>query len=136
MSSPILRLGLAATAIAASSGVLGCGGSERAPAAATAGDASETSLTLPPGFRATVFADSLGQARHITSRPSGEVYLNTWRNPYDTTRRVPPGGFLVALRDTDGDGKADQVQRFGAESGNGGTGIAFFQDALAIILGN
>jgi glucose/arabinose dehydrogenase len=136
MSSPILRFGLVATVLAALGGTLGCGG-DRPPAAADAagaaakdGDASGSSLTLPDGFRATVFADSLGQARHMTTRPTGEVYVNTWRSPYDTTRRVPPGGFLVALRDTNGDGKADQIQRFGGESGNGGTGIAFFQDAV------
>ena len=45
----------------------------------------------------------------------------------------PPGGFLLALQDTTGDGRADAVVRFGpgAESGNaGGTGIALYNGAL------
>ncbi len=133
--TPRLRLAVAA-AIAA--GTFACGGSDRTPGAADSADtaaaaatgAAGDSVTVPEGFRATVFADTLGQARHITTRPNGDVYVNTWRSPYDSTRRVPPGGFLVALRDTNHDGTADQIRRFGAESGNGGTGIAFFKDAL------
>ena len=49
-----------------------------------------------------------------------------------TTRRHA-GGFLVALQDTNGDGRADVIVRFGpgAESGNaGGTGIALYNGAL------
>jgi len=139
MTALIPRLGLAAAAvIAAAGGTFACGGSDRAPDAAGSGDtaaaaatsAAGDSVTVPEGFRATVFADTLGQARHITTRPNGDVYINTWRSPYDSGRRVPPGGFLVALRDTNRDGKADQIRRFGAESGSGGTGIAFFKDAL------
>ena len=87
-------------------------------------------MTVPDGFRATVFADTLGQARQLTTRPNGDVYVNTWRSPYDSARRVPAGGFLVALRDTDHDGVADQIRRFGGEAGDGGTGIAFYKDAV------
>jgi glucose/arabinose dehydrogenase len=131
------RLGLAAAAVIAVSGVAACGG-DRAPDAAGSADTAATAatgaagdtVTVPEGFRATVFADSLGQARQLTTRPNGDVYVNTWRSPYDSARRVPPGGFLVALRDTNQDGRADQIRRFGGEGGNGGTGIAFFKDAL------
>ncbi len=134
--TPRLRL-LAAAVIAASGGSFACGGADRAPGAAGSADtatAATTSaadtITVPAGFRVTVFADTLGQARQLTTRPNGDVYLNTWRSPYDSGRRVPSGGFLVALRDTNQDGRADQIQRFGGETGNGGTGIAFFKDAL------
>ena len=72
-------------------------------------------ITVPAGFHATVFADTLGQARQLTTRPNGDVYVNTWRSPYDSARQAPAGGFLVALRDTNRDGKADQIQRFGGE---------------------
>ncbi len=138
-----LRLGLIAAAIAASGGTVACGRSDRSPDAGGAADSGssvasatiEAAVTLPKGFQATVFADSLGQARQITTRPNGDVYLNTWRSPYDTTRRVPSGGFLVALRDTNRDGKADQIRRFGAETGSGGTGIAVFKDALYVEAG-
>jgi glucose/arabinose dehydrogenase len=124
--------------ILAAGGIPACDGADRAPpaeaadtsTAAAAQGSTVDSVTVAEGFRYTVFADTVGLARHITTRPNGDVYVNTWRSPYDTGRRVPPGGFLVALRDTNQDGKADQVRRFGSESGNGGTGIAFFGDAV------
>ena len=119
---------------AALTGILACGGGERAPETAgsadsTAAPATGAAITLPAGFRSTVFADSLGQARQMTIRANGDVYVNTHRSPYDTARKVPAGGFIVALRDTNQDGTADLVQRFG-EGGNGGTGIGIFKDAL------
>ena len=97
--------------------------------------AAEVSLKLPPGFTASVFAENLGGARHAVVAPNGTLYVNTWRSPYDTARQTPAGGYVVALRDTDGDGKADQVQRFGSslKSGSkGGTGIAINQSWLYV----
>jgi glucose/arabinose dehydrogenase len=92
-------------------------------------------LTLPVGFCASVFADNLGRARHLTVAPSGDVHVNTWSNSY-TELKNAPGGYLVALRDTNRDGKADQVERFGPvhEDGKagGGTGIAVHRDALYV----
>jgi glucose/arabinose dehydrogenase len=105
------------------------GGSGR-PADTTAARStadSQATLELPPRFVATVFAENLGGARHLVVAPNGNVYVNTWRSPYDTTRRVPEGGYIVALRDTSRDGKADLIRRFGSsvQSGSkGGTGIA------------
>ena len=111
--------------------VAACGRGERGtPAdttAATAKADSGVTLKLPPGFKATVFAEKLGGARHVAVAPNGNVYVNTWRSPYDTTRGVPEGGYVVALRDTNADGKADRISRFGStlQSGSkGGTGIA------------
>src|SRR6185503_13944770 len=43
------------------------------------------------------------------------------------------GGFLVALRDTNNDGKADIIKRFGptaSENNGGGTGIGLFSGGL------
>jgi len=34
-------------------------------------------ITLSPGFCATVFADTLGHARHLAVAPNGVVYVNT-----------------------------------------------------------
>lgn len=118
-----------------------CSGADRpadtGAAARTAGDTAGTTaactgdnggITLPSGFCATVFADSLGHARHIAVAPNGDVYVNTWSGPYygtdeGATRR---GGYVVALRDTTRDGRADVVQTFGgsARGNSGGTGIA------------
>lgn len=90
-------------------------------------------LTLSPGFCATVFADDLGHARHLTVAANGVVYVNTWSGAYYTNKKLPAGGFLIALRDTTGAGRADDIRRFGdgvAEGSAGGTGIALYKGAL------
>src|SRR6266511_1963703 len=71
-------------------------------------------ITLPPGFCATVFADNIGHARQMVVAPNGVVYVNTWSGTYYRNDTPPPGGFLLALQDTTGDGRADAVLRFGA----------------------
>jgi glucose/arabinose dehydrogenase len=91
-------------------------------------------LTLPPGFCATVFADHLGHARHLTVAGDGTVYVNTWDTAdYFPNAPAPAGGFVVALKDRDGDGVADVIERFGStrrRGGQGGTGIALWHGAL------
>jgi glucose/arabinose dehydrogenase/mono/diheme cytochrome c family protein len=90
-------------------------------------------ITLPPGFCATVFADHIGHARQMAFGPNGVLYVNTWSGSYYRNDKPPPGGFLIALRDSKGQGRADVVTRFGpgTESGNaGGTGIALYNGAL------
>lgn len=64
--------------------------------AACVGD--DGGITLPPGFCATVFADNLGHARHMTFGPNGVLYVNTWSGRYYHDEPPPPGGFLIALR--------------------------------------
>jgi glucose/arabinose dehydrogenase len=105
-----------------------------APAAAqTRCPGDNGGLTLSPGFCATVFADNLGHVRHIAVAADGTVYANTWNTRY--YRRVPAAdeGVLVALKDKDGDGHADTVERFGptrTSKDNGGTGIALYGGAV------
>jgi glucose/arabinose dehydrogenase len=77
-------------------------------------DANNGGLTLPQGFCALVVADSLGPARHIVVAPNGDLFVAI-RNTRDTK------GGIVALRDTNGDGRVDVRERFGD---NGGSGIA------------
>ncbi len=105
-----------------------------APRTATPSCAGDNGgITLPPGFCATVFADNMGHARQMAVAPNGVVYVNTWSGTYYRNDTPPPGGFLLALQDTKGDGRADVVVRFGpdAKSGNaGGTGIALYKGAL------
>ncbi len=88
-------------------------------------------ITLPPGFCATVFADKLGHPRHLVVAPDGVVYVNTWSGRYYQNDTPPPGGLLVALKDSKGDGHADVVQRFGAtyaQGSRGGSGIALYKN--------
>src|ERR1700720_1484264 len=90
-------------------------------------------ITLPPGFCATVFADNIGHPRQMVVAPNGVLYVNTWSGRYYRNDKPPAGGFLIALKDTTGNGRADVVVRFGpgTESGNaGGTGIALYNGAL------
>ena len=90
-------------------------------------------ITLPRGFCATVFADNIGHARHMAVGSNGVVYVNTWSGLYYGNDTPPPGGFLIALQDINGDGQADVVARFGdtlQQGSHGGTGIAIYKGAL------
>ena len=103
------------------------------PAGAKSCATDNGGITLPPGFCASVFADNIGHARHLVVAPNGVVYVNTWSGTYYGNDEPPSGGFLVALQDTNGSGRADVKIRFGTgvESGNaGGTGIALYNGAL------
>ncbi|MFK7886051.1 MAG: sorbosone dehydrogenase family protein [Gammaproteobacteria bacterium] len=71
--------------------------------------AQNTVLELPAGFCATVFADGVGYARHLVVRDNGDVYVAL----------IGEEGGIVALRDTNNDGKADREARFGRRGGTG-----------------
>ncbi len=90
-------------------------------------------LKLPPGFCATVFADDIGHARQMVVAPNGVLYVNTWSGRYYGDAPVHPGGFLVALQDKSGAGKADAIERFGETvqtGGAGGTGIGYYKGSI------
>ena len=82
-------------------------------------------LTLPGGFCASVFADSLGSTRHLTVAPNGDVFVAV----RGARRGADPAGVtgVVALRDADGDGRAETRERFGPI---GHTGIGLFEGHL------
>jgi glucose/arabinose dehydrogenase len=91
--------------------------------------ANDAGLKLPAGFCASIFADELGHVRHMVAAPNGVLYVNTWSGRYYAKSPPPPGGFLIALRDTAGRGKANVIRRFGATpatGGHGGTGISVY----------
>jgi glucose/arabinose dehydrogenase/mono/diheme cytochrome c family protein len=93
----------------------------------------ESGLELPTGFCATVFADGIGHARHMTVASNGVVYVNTWSGDYYQFDKVHEGGFLIALQDKTGSGKADVIERFGEtikSGGAGGTGIGIHNGSL------
>jgi hypothetical protein len=104
-----------------------------APAQKPACRGDNGGLTLSPGFCATIFADNLGHVRHLVVAPDGTLYANTWSGRYFPNAPPPPGGFLLALKDTRGEGRVDVVQRFGVTvkaGGTGGSGIALYHDGL------
>jgi glucose/arabinose dehydrogenase/mono/diheme cytochrome c family protein len=80
---------------------LQCGPEESLPD----GDPNNGGLYLPDGFEALVVVDSLkGRARHLAVNKNGDVYVKL--------RRPDSLGGNAALRDTDGDGKADIIKTF------------------------
>src|ERR1700737_1157065 len=102
-------------------------------AAATSCRGDAAGITLPDGFCATIFADNIGHARQMAVTPDGTLYVNTWSGIYYNNDTVPAGGFIVALKDKNGNGRADVIERFGetvASGGHGGTGLAFYNGMI------
>ncbi len=75
-------------------------------------DPDNGGITLPQGFCAKVVADDLGPLRHIAVAPNGDLFVAL------RSGRGQNGGVL-ALRDTDGDGKIDVREHFGEGSATG-----------------
>jgi glucose/arabinose dehydrogenase len=73
--------------------------------------ADDVVIKLPNGFKAKVFAQGLGKARHLTVSPNGDVYvkLGSLKN----------GKGIYRLHDTNGDGTADDIIGFGNFAGTG-----------------
>jgi glucose/arabinose dehydrogenase/mono/diheme cytochrome c family protein len=93
----------------------------------------DSGLQLPPGFCATVFADDIGHARHMVVGRSGVLYVNSWSGRYYGNATPLAGGFLVALQDKSGAGKAEVIERFGEtvqSGGAGGTGIGLYKGSI------
>ena len=132
------QLGRASTISAFAVAILLASGAFPAGAATAAGSASacstgDTGITLSPGFCATIFADNLGHVRHLVVAPDGTLYANSWSGRYYHNAKPPADGFLLALQDTDGAGRANVIRRFGAtaaEGAAGGTGVAFHDNAI------
>ncbi|MEE8157699.1 MAG: sorbosone dehydrogenase [Gammaproteobacteria bacterium] len=97
--------------------------------AAAACIAQDVGLTFPEGFSATVFHEGVGRARHLAVRDNGDVYVAIRHYPARPNRNFDGNvGGIVALRDTDKDGVADVVERFG--NINLGTGMGIFDNHL------
>ncbi len=96
-----------------------------APEAVASCAQGQSDLRLPTGFCATVFADKLGAVRHMVVASNGDLFVNMQKSRRGPLATVSPG--QVALRDTNNDGIADDVLRFGTA---GGTGIALFNGFL------
>lgn len=123
-----------------------CGGGDKAPAAGAADSASKVAgtgagcpgdnagLTLPAGFCATVFADSIVRGRHVVVASNGDVYvtIDGTRSEREQSAEVTTPeqtASVAALRDTNRDGRADVVARL---AGRGNTGIALVNGFLYV----
>ncbi|MBL9039247.1 MAG: hypothetical protein JNG84_12075, partial [Archangium sp.] len=62
-------------------------------------------LGLPQGLCATIAADNLGIARHLTFSPSGDLYV-----AIQTSKDGATEGHITALRDANDDGVFEQQQ--------------------------
>jgi glucose/arabinose dehydrogenase len=69
-------------------------------------------LTLPSGFCASIFAEGLIAPRHIAVTPAGDVYVAN-------SPKTGTSPSFVALRDENGDGRADTRASVGDKPGNG-----------------
>lgn len=65
------------------------------------GEGAVTEVQLPPGFRASIFAEGLNGPRFMALGPDGNIYVADRGN-----------GRIVALPDADGNGQADDIRIF------------------------
>jgi glucose/arabinose dehydrogenase len=118
-----------------------CGKGDNTPAAGAA-DSSRTATagatacpggnaeltTLPSGFCATVFADSVNHGRHVIVASNGDVYITEEGTAPGPEKQISGAdkpaktSSFAALRDTNHDGHADIIKRVGS-LGNTGIGI-------------
>lgn len=82
-------------------------------------DPDNGELILPAGFRALVVADQLVAGRKVGKDSDQFRFIAVAKNGYVYGKTVRGG--IIALRDTDGDGRLDDKQEFGS---GGGTGLA------------
>lgn len=82
-------------------------------------DTGNAGLILPAGFSALVVADSTGKARHLAVTAQGDIYIKLGA--------LEGGKGILRLRDTNGDGRADEKTSFGNYAG---TGISLKKDYL------
>lgn len=90
----------------------GSGVDESTPTADLQFDSDNGGIELPEGFAALVVADNLGKARQLSVAENGDIYV--------ALQEANQGESIVALRDTNGDGRADIERRFGGDSGGRG----------------
>jgi glucose/arabinose dehydrogenase len=130
---------LAAVACGKTDNAPAAGGADTSKAAAAGtsacpgGNAELT--TLPSGFCATVFADSIAHGRDVVVAPNGDVYVTIEGTQPSIEKRISgvarpaPTFSFVALRDTNHDGHADIIKRVGSL---GNTGIGLFDGYLYV----
>ena len=104
-----------------------CGGdTEPEPPVVTDDDPCDRTIQLPDGFCALTYHTGVGAARQLVVADNGDVFV-ALRN------RGNQSGGVMALRDLDGDGTADQTQRWGEVAGSG---IALGDEVLYLATDN
>ena len=107
--------------------VFACGGdTEPEPPVVTDDDPCDRTIQLPDGFCALTYHTGVGAARQLVVADNGDVFV-ALRN------RGNQSGGVMALRDLDGDGTADQTQRWGEVAGSG---IALGDEVLYLATDN
>jgi len=100
------------------------------PALAPECSPDDGDIELPAGFCASIFADEIGVARHMVVAPNGDLLVSAGdAGAAGTThlRGDKREGAIVALRDTNHDGRADVATR--TPIGNG-TGLVLWKGYL------
>src|SRR6185436_7087426 len=115
LSVAVRRLSIAASIVGCLAGSATMHGQKKGFAC----DTDNGGLTLPTGFCAGVIADNLGTARNLVVAPNGDIFVSVRSGP-SVQGQPPQPGFILGLRDTDGDGKIDLQEKFGTQ---GATGI-------------
>src|SRR4051812_44070865 len=64
-------------------------------------------INLPPGFCASVFADSLAAPRHLWVAANGDVFVSLSGRGSGRSGATPIPGGVIVLRDVDKDGRAE-----------------------------
>src|SRR5262249_50872786 len=105
--------------VACAAGSVVVSGQRGASPAAFKCDTGNGGLTLPPGFCAGVIANNLGVARNLVVAANGDIFMSI-RTGARAEGQPPQPGYILGLRDTNGDGRIDIKERVGT---NGATAI-------------
>ncbi len=91
--------------------------------------ACDPRVSVPTGLCARIYHQGVGAARHLAVAANGDVFVAI-RN------RGGQRGGVVALRDLDGDGRADETRDWGEDGGSGialGDGRLYFATDTAVL---
>ena len=115
-------------------GIMACSAGEQRSTLSDHCDRGDGGITLPPGFCASVFADEIGVARHMVVTPKGDVYValeDAHRSSANSTHVRGENGRsgIMALRDTNADGRADIRLRI-----NDASTPAWCSESVALLL--
>ncbi len=89
----------------------------------------DSAITVPSLYCARIFHNGVGAARQLAVAANGDLFVAV-------RDRGGQSGGIVALRDSDGDGRSDRMESWGDEGGSGialGDGALFFATNTAVL---